>query len=135
MNARGQIFSWEPSLSIHDIITIFALERNSKNTVDGGRFSVRNMKFNAINYALPHLSFLFTCELIQQYSRFGETAMALRWAVGLPPEQNLMLSVSRAVTELSSGVEIHFNNIVPFIVRSVTFAHIRGSWPTEQLLH
>jgi hypothetical protein len=44
------------------------------------------------------------------------------------------LSVPCAVTVLVSRVEIHFNNIGPFLIRPVVFAHLRAPYHTEHLL-
>jgi hypothetical protein len=43
------------------------------------------------------------------------------------------LSVPCAVTVLMSCVEFHFNNIDPFLIRPVVFAHL-SSCPTQQLV-
>jgi hypothetical protein len=54
--------------------------------------------------------------------------MALRCAVAFPPEERrgkAELSVSSAVTELTSCVALHFNNISQFTVRPVIFARRR----------
>jgi hypothetical protein len=54
--------------------------------------------------------------------------MALRRAVALPPEQRLGVSVAQcpesSVTELTSCVQFHLNNIGPLIIRREMFAHL-----------